>query len=283
MKRLATLISAALGIALATGTIMGCANQTAQLSQDTLDSSSSAVEQTQEEILAELRNAVKNVPKQTSVTVTEEESSTYNGGESSSEETISSKTVYKFDSSGDQLRTSAEAKISDVEFKYYTEGDKAVFVSDGPVYSGTTEQFDLVFANGLQAYLEDSIGKLDVLIDCAKSVEKMQSNGLTFYTLMLDPKKYIESDEALGMLAEYGTLVKEAVITIGFEEDGNICSIDKKDAYEDSTAVTGLVFSDYNSTVIDPMPKATKTFEEMEADSQAKLDAFEKELESSEN
>ena len=45
---------------------------------------------------------------------------------------------------------------------------------------------------------------------------------------------------------------------------------------------THLLFSDYDSTVIDPMPAADKTYEDMEDDMQEKLDAFEEELESDE-
>ena len=37
--------------------------------------------------------------------------------------------------------------------------------------------------------------------------------------------------------------------------------------------------SDFDSTVIDPMPEAEKTYEEMEADINEKLESFEEELE----
>ena len=45
--------------------------------------------------------------------------------------------------------------------------------------------------------------------------------------MTLDPQKYIDSDEALRILVDSGTKVEGAIITVGFEEDGSIVSIDE--------------------------------------------------------
>ena len=45
--------------------------------------------------------------------------------------------------------------------------------------------------------------------------------------MTLDPQKYIDSDEALRILVDSGTKVEGAVVTVGFEEDGSIVSIDE--------------------------------------------------------
>ena len=42
------------------------------------------------------------------------------------------------------------------------------------------------------------------------------------------------------------------------------------------------MFSDYDSTVIDPMPEADKTYEEMEEDMAKKIDALYEELDTAE-
>ena len=284
MKRTTICIAAALVTALAAGTLAGCGGQSssasasASASSSASASASAASAQSTEELVAEFKDAAEKVPAYKSVTITAEESSTAKDSDTGKDETVTETTVYKFDETGDALKTSIDAEVAGVKLKYVTDGDKAVFVSDGPVYSGTVEQFDLPSAGGPGAYLDDVIGDLDTLAACAASVEKMESHGLTFYTLTLDPEKYIAFDESLKLLADYGSPVVEAVITVGFDEDGSIGSIDKKVAYSDVTAVKNLVFSDYGATTVEDLPAADKTYEEMEADMQEKLDALSEEF-----
>ena len=283
MKRTTICIAAALAAALAVGALAGCSGQSSSASASASGASesasaSTASEQSSEELVAEFKDAAKNVPDYKSVTITAEESSIATDSDTDKDESVTGTTVYKFDETGDVLKTSIDAEVSGIKLKYITEGEAAVFVSDGPVYSGTVEQFDLPSAGGPGAYLDDAIGDLDTLAACAADVEKMESHGLVFYTLTLDPEKYIASDEALKMLADYGSPITEALVTVGFDEDGSICSIDKKIAYSDITAVKNLVFSDYGATTVEDLPEADKTYEEMEADMQEKLDALSDEL-----
>ncbi len=275
MKRTTTVLATALTFVLATGAMAGCGNQQASTTEPeaTTEATESAetteaTAQTQEELIAEFKNAIANVPDCKSVTAEEESSSLFKDDD----EAITSKSIYKFDESGEKLRTSSESEISGIKLTYYTEGDDAVLVTDGPAYSGTVEQFDLVQGKGLQAYLEDLIGAQGMLADCAASVEKTETNGLTFYTLTLDIDKYTAADEALQLLADSGSKLVETIVTIGFEEDGNIASIDRKYDFGTSTATRNVVFKDHNSTTVDPMPEATNTYEEMEADMETKLD-----------
>ena len=304
MKRITICIAAALAAALAVGALAGCSGQSSSAStsgsasseaasasasaeasesaeasgSESATSEQAASGQSTEELVAEFKDVAAKVPAYKSVTITAEESSTSKNSDTGEDESIESTTVYKFDETGDALKTSIEAEISGIKLKYVTDGDAAVIVTDGPIYSGTVEQFDLPSAGGPGAYLDDTIGDLDTLAACAASVEKMESHGLTFYTLTLDPEKYIASDESLKLLADYGSPVIEALVTVGFEEDGSICSIDKKVAYSDVTAVDNLMFSDYGATTVEPLPEADKTYEEMEADMQEKLDAFSSEF-----
>lgn len=274
MKRAATLIATALSLALATGALVGCGGQQSSMPAEP-EASAEATEQSQEELLTEFQEMMTRVPVCKSVTVTAEESSVF---KKDNNDTVSAKTVYKFDESGVRIRTSSETEIEGIKMAYYTDGDDAVFVTDGPIYSGTTEQFGLNYTDGVHTYLKDIIGEPGVLADCATKVEKLESEGLTFYTLTLDIDKYTATDEALKALADSGMPLTEAVISVGFNDDGSICSLDKKLEYEDIIALWNLGLSDHDNTVVDPMPEATKTYEEMEADMAEKFEeAFEDE------
>lgn len=271
--RLATALVMACVAALVAGMLAGCNSQSSSsgsASSSASASASASAEQSQDVMIAELKDALANAPAFKSVTITEEEETVYQGDQ----ESITATTIYKFDASGEVLKTSAEVDVAGIKLQYLTDGDNAVCVADGPIYSGTVEQFGLDYAAGFDAYLESEIGDLNTMIDCVASVEKLESNGLTFYLMTLDPEKYTASDSTLQLLAEYGSPVKEAFLTIGFEEDGSIASIDRAIVYEDLSAMKGLLISDYDNTTLGPLPEATKTFEEMEADIQAKIDAF---------
>ena len=273
MKRTTMYIVLALAAALAMGLMAGCSSQPAS-SSSAGDSASAATEQTQEQVIAELKDALANVPEYKSVTITEDDEAT--AVEDS--EPIKGTTVYKYDASSDKLKTSMEGTVGDITIAYYTDGDDVVCVTDAGNYAGTTEQFDRSWFTSADALVKDAIGDFDALIDCAATVEKMDAQGLTAYTLTLDPEKYMASDEILTSLAEVGDPVKESLVTFTFNEDGSIGAIDKKDTYEKSTDLTTLVFSDYDSTTVDPLPEATKTYEDMEAEMMAKLDAMDDEL-----
>ena len=47
----------------------------------------------------------------------------------------------------------------------------------------------------------------------------------------------------------------------------------EKREFKASIAEKNLMFSDFDNTVVDPMPEANKTFEEMQADIDEKYDA----------
>lgn len=271
MKRSTTLIATALGFALATTPLMGCGSQQAAPAGDqaTTEAAQTAVP-SHEELVAEFSKAMDSVPECKSITIDEEMTSTYKEDNSQ----ITSKTIYKFDGSGDQLKTSSEIQVDNVKMAYYTDGDQVVFVSDGPVYSGTVEQFELEQANGFGPYLDEVLGEKGMLTNCASNVEKQSKDGLTIYKLTLDVDKYTNADEALKLLTDNGVKLQDAQVTVGFDESGNIVSVDKRYEYDTSVAEWHLVLSDHNKTTVDPMPEATKTYEDLDADTNAKLDAL---------
>lgn len=313
MKRISTCIAAACVAALIACALVGCSGQAASSASASASSASAAPSasassasassevQTTEVQPAEMKEVLANIPAVKSVTVTDEEDATFTfeSGDSSASaassgasasassaaatETIATTTVYKFDATGDKLKTSMETELEGVKLQYFTEGDDAVFVTDGPIYAGTVEQFDLSHGKGFDAYIKDTVGDPNVLLDCASSIEKMEVQDLSIYILNLDPAKYIASDEVLGAIAQAGDPVTEARFSIGINGDGSIASVDLIVSYETNhTRGSHLLFADYGSTTVDPMPAADRTYEDMEADMKLKLDAMAKQLESEE-
>ena len=323
MNRKAICVVAALTAALAAGAMAGCSSQPAssasasasgasveasasgasvETSASAEASSPAAPEQTQAELIAELKAAIAGTPAFKTVTVDEEvesifeaeasdeseasdasasaeasdASSSAEAGDASAEaQKIVSNCVYKFDQSGKKPKASMVGKTGDTEMEYYVEGKKAVLVTDGTSYSGKVKQFGLTFAKGFQAYLADTVGDLSTLADCAASIEKMENAGLTFYVVMLDPEKYIAADETLALMKDLGDSLKESKLSVGFDADGNIVSIDFGNSYEKGHAMLkNLVIRDYDNTVVEPMPVAEKTYKDMQADIQQEVDAF---------
>ena len=325
MKRIAILAAAALVAALAAGMMAGCSSQpassasgsgsgsasaSASASGSGSASASAASEQSQDAIIAELKDALNNTPAFESVTVTEDSLATFvNNGEAagadssasaasseaaSSESaeaagaanepaTIATRTIYKFDENGDKVRTSMTCEIDDITLQYFTEGDNAVCVTDGPVYSGTVDQFEVPHAAGYKAYLKSATGDLNTIIDCVATVTKSQQDGMTVYELTLDPAKRIASDEIYQLLADSGDPILSESITVGFDGNNNLVWAYEKREFKASTAEKNLTFSDFDNTVVDPMPEANKTFEEMQADIDEKYDAVFAALEQAEN
>ena len=301
MKRMAILATTLLAAALMAIALVGCGGQASSSASSASASgsaSASASAQSQDEIIADLKDALANEPAYKSVTLTEVTKATFKieaeadesasseaassesaaSEEPSSDNTIESTTVYKFDASGEKLKTDMTAEIEGITIRYCSDGDDAVCVTDGPVYSGTTEQFDESHFAGVEAYLEGAVGDLNTIVDCAATVEKEQQGDLAVYTLTLDPEKYMASDEILTMMKEYGDPVVSAVFTLGFDNEGHLASIHEVVEYNTSATDRTYTLSDFDSTVVDPMPAADKTFEEMEADINEKLEALESEL-----
>lgn len=277
MKR-TTALATALSVALMTGALVGCDGQAASSASGSETStaeatSTDAATSVQDEVVAEFVSAAENAPAYTSVTVTAKEASIFPGNEAGNEESVESTAVYKYDLSGETTKTNVEMEAFGVKLTYYTEGDQAVFVSDGPSYSGTIQEFDLRYTAGPGALLDEVIGARDTLVNCAASMEKEQGDDRTFYTLHLDTAKFAASDEALSMLAEAGHPLEEATVTVGFGADGRLVSVERVLSYGTSKAVDSLALTDYDATTVDPLPAADKTFQELEGDMQEKAEA----------
>lgn len=332
MKQSRILITAALGVALSSATLVGCGNQpTTDMPDDTLITTDDATtQQSQDELIAEYKKAVANAPEYKSVTIDVEEETTFGSftddsdsnqpdspvddatsqtdAESATDEALdytSIRSVYKFDATGKALRTSAEVQntnINDTEtkvaLKYISEGDAAVCVTDEGTYAGTAEQFEMVCSKGADSYIKEAIGDLVTLVDYADSIDKMENedddstnnmqtdsvdqvkwvdsdqaetNAVIFYTVTLNVDKYLKSNEALHMLTQSGSNLMDATVTVGFDKNGNIVTLDRALIYDNLEIGRYLTLSDYDQTVVENMPEATKTYEDWKTEQSAKI------------
>lgn len=290
MKHKTMYIALALVAALTAGALAGCGQKASSESEPAPDAAPAATEQatteqaatdpSTDEVIAELQNAVASNPAFKSVTVNETTSWAYVNEETAEPEAVQASAVYKFDISDNQLKESVAAEFGDIKMQYFTDDKNAVFVFDGTAYSGTDEQFGAQDYSGFDDFIKHTIGDFDSLVGCTVSAEKMESNGMTLYTLTLDPEKYVASDAILAALAEAGFPVKGASLTIGFDEKGMVSLMNETFSFEASTITENLAFSDFDSTVVDPAPEATKTYEEMGEDLQHEIEGLMKQLDS---
>jgi len=288
VKRKTMYIVMVLAAILVVGALAGCGQQkassesasasaasstsSAQVSSSASASSASASSgRAKDGAIAELESAAAKTPEFKSVTVTETTTWSYLDGTSTAPETVQATGVYKFDMSGDQLKESVSAEYEGQKLQYFTDGKTAVFVSDGPVYSGTVEQFGTEDYSGFDVFLAHVIGELGMIAGCTTAVDKTEADGSTNYLLTLDPEKYAASDEMLTALAASGAPITQALFTIGLDGNGNVTSMNLALSFGDSSIVENLAFSDFNSTVVDPAPEATIKYEEMEASMQQEL------------
>ena len=304
MKRTFMCVATVLFAALAVGMLAGCGSQPAPSasgsdtspvsavpasSESDTSTADAATDQSQDEIIAELKDVLNNSPEFKSVTVTEETLATAVADTdaavadtSAAPDSIATKTVYKFDESGDTVRTSTTYEVGDIALQYITDGDNVACVTDGPIYSGTAEQFELPHAAGFKAYLKSATGDMNAIIDCVATVSKSQQDGMTVYELTLDPEKRIASDEVFQILAESGDPILSESIIVGFDANNYLVWANEKREFQASAAEKNMTFTDFDSTVVEPMPEADKTFEDMEADIDAKYEDFFAELEKAE-
>ena len=269
MKQKIPTIAAALAVAFCAGAMAGCAPQP----EPTPSTVSGSLQE--EELVAELKQAIADAPSYESVTMTQHQKRTFHDGgeddananapgipdyEDSSDRDPNDWTgIYKFDYSGGTLRTSS----GDEQEGYFSDNGKAVYVSNGEGYSGTTEQLDMTEFAGVEEMLSYQLGDWRNAVDYIATISKEESDGKTTYTLVLDPDKYNASGETL---ADLGDPVLSATLSIGFDGDGHIISIIKEEDRAASGEKIEEFFSDFDSTVVEPLPEATHEYSELLVD-----------------
>ena len=278
MKRVVMYIAMVFSVVLAMGTLAGCGQNASSGSSSAPSTSPAASKQSKDEVIAELKNITSKNPEIKSITVNEKTAWTYTNEETAKPETVQATGVYKFDMNGTEPKESITAEYADKKLQYFIDSKKDVLVIDGTAYSGTTEQFGTKDYIGFETFVKHVIGDFDTIAGCATSAEKADSSGPASYMLTLDPEKYMASDEALTALKELVFPVKDALLTIVFDEKGNVSMMSMIVGFEGSSIEETLEFSDFNSTVVDPAPEATKTYEEMEKSMQMEIQTLMKEL-----
>ena len=263
-----TTTAMALSAILMAGAVVGCGgggSSATDATEVTRAVEATGATEADDPMLSELKEAIANAPAFTSVTVTVNSATTFVPEDGGEPDTIEGTAVYKFDEGG-TLRSSTQSESYGIAMDYYTDGDQAVLVSDGKAYGGTTKQFDLVQSKGSKACLVDTTGDLEMLLTVASGVQKEQSGADTVYSLVLDVDRYTESDEGLSTMAQLGSKVQDATASITFDADGYIVAVDQATDYSSFSTKTNVTLSDFDATVVDPMPEATATYDEMLAD-----------------
>ena len=278
MKRVTMCVAMVLAVMIAVGTLAGCGQKASSGSSPAPSPSSATPEQSKDEVIADLKSTIPATSQIKSVTVNEKTAWTYANDENAKPETVQATGVYKFDMSGAEPKESITAEYAGEKLQYFTDSKKDVLVIDGTAYSGTTEQFGTKGYIGFETFVKHAIGDLDTLASCATSAEKAETDGPASYMLTLDPEKYMATDEALTSLKELGFPVKDALLTITLDEKGNVSLLSMIVGFEGSSIEETLEFSDFNSTVVDPTPEATKTYEEMDEGLRMKIQTLMSEL-----
>ena len=268
MKLIARNIVALLAAMLVVGAIAGCSSQASSTSASESSASASTASSTakSEELtnaIADLKATMTASPTYKSVTVAEVNTSVEKGSNGSSgaksgsePETIEATGVYKFDMSGDELKTSSVNEMLGDVIEYYTDGSQAVFVMDGEAYSGT-------------------IGELGQALEYSTDMTKDETGDGAAYVLKLDPDKYAESDETLGAMADAGVSFTDVTLSVRFDADGHVAKLIRTANSEDGTYETTVEFSDFDNTIVDPAPEATKTYADLEAKAEQELNSQE--------
>lgn len=278
MKRVAMYIVTVFAVALAVGALAGCGQNASSGQSSASNAQPAASKQSKDEVISDLKSTEQNAPEFKSVTVNERTAWNYTNDSTGKPETTQFSGVYKFDLSSDQPKESITAEYGGQKLQFFTDGKTAVFVSDGNAYSGTPRQFGAEDYSGFDTFVKHVVGDLETVVGCAASAEKAESSGPACYMLTLDPEKYMASDGALTMLKEEGYPVKAATLTIALNESGNIGLMSLIVDFEGSSIEETLEFSDFNSTEVEPTPKATKTYEEMDEGMRSQIQEMMKEL-----
>lgn len=270
MKHQTMYLSAALAAALTVGSIMGCGD--AKTSQQ-VPAEQAPVEQTelsQDEILAELKDAYQKASSYKSVTVAQHlVSNPADGNGQIKEPTADNKTyeeniIYKFDASGEKVKTSAAVDVEGSTVQYVTDGDAGTCTMDGVVYGGEAAEFPATFSGGVDSYLKQAIGDLPKVIECADTASKEQAGDIATYRLALNVEKYSQTSDILKILWESDAPIKGADLAISFDKDARVSGMELTTDYGESISVKTLSFSDYDSTTVEALPKATKTAEDLQ-------------------
>lgn len=317
MKRIVKLAVPMFAAALIAGTMVGCGGQASSSASASASAASSsaasasasaaassdAAEASTEEVVEQLKAAMEGAKNFQSVTVThqsgaefdlakiealvgadsESASSASASAEAASSEaseeapSFTTETVYKFDFSGETVKSCSTTNLFDSLINAYVDGDRAVIDFDGDAYGGTIEEMGADDMTSFDGFLNTKLGDFDTIISCVDKavVEKQGAN--TVYVITVDPAEYAKHDELAQSLAEAGIETELLGLCYEFDANGKLVSISRFEATTLGTDEATLTFTDYDATVVDPAPETDKTYEDMTADMTAAMEAIDAE------
>lgn len=320
MNRIVKIATPMFAAALIAGTLVGCGGQAASSSASASAASASATspasqsaetKATTEETVAQLKEAMEKAGDFKSVTITHNvavevdkaqltvsstaqsgsaQSASASAAESASSAaasdaadgntSINTTTVYKFDQSGDTVKSSSTSEFLDSTFKTFVDGDKAVIDIDGDAYAGGVEEMHAHELASVDNLLKSKVGDFETITSCVSTADVDKQGDNTVYALVIDTEKYTEADETEKALANAG--MKKEAFTVSFEfgADGKLLSVSYNETSSFETTQATLKFTDYDATVVEQAPETNKTYADMSAEIQAAVDAINKEQQS---
>ena len=298
--------------ALIAGALVGCGGQAASSSASASAASASAAasatapasptaetKATAEETVAQLKAAMENAKNFKSVTVTHKvgmevdtaqlqelineqsasasavesaESAAASDAAAAEDMSLDTTTVYKFDQSGETMKASSSTDFFGSTISAFLDGDKAVVDFDGDAYAGTIDEIGVHEMTSIDELLNTKVGDFDTIMSCVSAADIGKQGDNTVYALVVDTEKYAEADEVQKELSEAGLKKDVFAVSYEFGADGKLVSVNVFESMSFQTTEASLNFTDYDATVVDPVPETDKTYADMSADIQAAVD-----------
>ena len=187
---------------------------------------------------------------------------------------LNTTTVYKFDQSGDAVKSSSTSDFQGSTFKSYLDGDKATVEVGGNAFAGTVQEMSAHELTSIDELLKTKVGDFEAITSCVSAADVEKQGDNTVYALVIDADKYTETDEIEKALAKAG--LKKEVFTVSYEfgADGKLLSVSVNTTTPIDTTQATLRFTDYDATVVDQAPETDKTYADMSAEMQKTIDAI---------
>ena len=187
---------------------------------------------------------------------------------------LNTTTVYKFDQSGDAVKSSSTSDFQGSTFKSYLDGDKATVEVGDNAFAGTVQEMSAQELTSIDELLKTKVGDFEAITSCVSAADVEKQGDNTVYALVIDADKYTETDEIEKALAKAG--LKKEVFTVSYEfgADGKLLSVSVNTTTPIDTTQATLKFTDYDATVVDQAPETDKTYADMSAEMQKTIDAI---------
>ncbi len=212
-----------------------------------------------------------------SASAAESASSAASDAAAAESQSLKTTTVYKFDQSGETVKSSSSAEFLGSTFKAFLDGDRAVVDFGGDAYAGTVEEMGAQELTSVDSLLKTKVGDFETITSCVSAADVEKQGDNTIYALVIDAAKYTETDEVEKALAAAGLKKEAFTVSLEFGADGKLVSISLNEKTTNETTQATLSFTDYDATTVDQAPETNKTYADMSAEIQAAVDELKNE------